>query len=96
MNKILKKARTIYLHHPQIGGHDLVLEVHLDELRQLEAQPHGEGFCVVDDGSNQSVVVAEEIVIESLRVWIRLDVFNTSWNNNQMENESYGKVELSE
>lgn len=65
-----------HLFDPQIGGHHLILKVYLDELRQLEAQPNCEGLSVVNHRPYQTIVVAQQIIVESFRVRIG---FKTYW-----------------
>ena len=50
----------------------MVLQVHIDQLGQLEAQLDGEGLCEVRHWSDQPVVVVEQVVIESLGVGVAL------------------------
>ena len=59
--------------HPDVGGHHLVLEVHVDELGELEAQPDGEGLCEVGDWSDETVVVVEQVIIQSLGMRVALN-----------------------
>ena len=59
--------------HPDVGGHDLVLEVHVDELGELEAQPDSEGLCEVGNWSDETVVVVEQVIIQSLGMRIALN-----------------------
>ena len=61
-----------HLVHPHIGGHHLVLEVHIDKLRELESELDGEGLCEVGDRSDEAVVVMEEVVIQPLGVRVAL------------------------
>lgn len=42
----------------------------VDELRQFELDADFEDVAVVDDGSDNLVVIGEEVVIESFGVWI--------------------------
>ena len=38
--------------HPDVGGHDLVLQVDINELGELEAEPDGESLCEVRNWSD--------------------------------------------
>ena len=58
--------------NPDVGGHHLVLQVHIDQLGQLQAQLDCEGLCEVWHGSDQPVVVVEQVVIQSLGVGVAL------------------------
>lgn len=42
----------------------------VDELRQFELDADFEDVAVVDDGSDNLVVIGEQVVIESFGVWI--------------------------
>ena len=43
---------------------------HIDELRELELEPHGHRLRDVDDGPHQLVVVGEKVVVEPLGVGV--------------------------
>ena len=58
--------------NPDVGGHHLVLQVHIDQLGQLQAQLDCEGLCEVWHGSDQPVVVVEQVVVQSLGVGVAL------------------------
>lgn len=47
-----------------------IASYHIDELRKLEFYFNGEGVCDVDHWTNQLVVIRQEVVVQSLRVWI--------------------------
>ena len=57
-----------YLLDPDVGGHDLVLEVDVDELGELEAEAHRQLLRVVGHGPDQPVVVRQQVVVQPLRV----------------------------
>ena len=59
--------------HPHIGGHHLVLQVYIDQLRQLQSQPHCQRLCEVRDWSDETIVVVEQVIIETLGVGIAED-----------------------
>lgn len=47
-----------------------LLTYNIDQLRELELDFNGEGVCDVDHWTNQLVVIRQEVVVQSLRVWI--------------------------
>ena len=50
----------------------MVLQVHVNELGELEAEPDGEGLGEVGHGSDEAVVVVQQVVIQSLGVGVAL------------------------
>jgi len=57
--------------HPQVGGHDLVLQIDIDQLGQLQLDANGEGVRHIDHRADQFVVVAQQIVVQSFGIRIR-------------------------
>ena len=57
---------------------------HSYELRQLELEMNGDGLRDVGDGSDQLVVVGQEVVVESL--CIRISALGTMMSQHQQEN----------
>ena len=58
--------------YPHVGGHHLVLQVNVDQLRQLQPKLDGERLREVGDRSDQPVVVVEQVVIKPFGVWVSL------------------------
>ena len=65
-----------HLVHPHIGGHHLVLEVDIDQLREFQPEPDSEGLCEVGHRSDEAVVVMEEVIIQPLGVRIALNTLD--------------------
>ena len=45
-------ASTTCLFDPDVCGHDLILEIHVDQLGELQPQLHGELLGVVGHGAD--------------------------------------------
>lgn len=60
---------------------------HIDELRKLEFYFNGEGVCDVDHWTNQLVVIRQEVVVQSLRVWISW----ASWENTKKQTSVFSE-----
>ena len=58
--------------YPHVGCHHLVLQVNVDQLRQLQPKLDGERLREVGDRSDQPVVVVEQVVIKPFGVWVSL------------------------
>lgn len=56
--------------HCRIYRADDITAYHIDELRKLELYFNGEGVCDIDHWTNQLVVIRQEVVVQSLRVWV--------------------------
>ena len=50
----------------------MVLQVHVNELGELEAEPDGEGLGEVGHGSDEAVVVVQQVIIQPLGVRVGL------------------------
>lgn len=55
----------------------LISERDLNDLGDFQAEIYGERFRVVDNRSNETVVVAQQIVVQALCVGIGFDVLNS-------------------
>lgn len=72
-----------FLRNPQVRGHNLVLQVDFNQLRNFQSQPNSERFRVVNNGPNQTVVVSQKVIVQPLRARVRLE---TCWNCEEKQN----------
>lgn len=64
-----------------LGSYRHILQTyHFDELCQFEFEPDSDGLRVVDDGPDESVVVAQQVVVQPLRIRIRFYLLYTCHN----------------
>jgi hypothetical protein len=62
-----RESRTKHL--PTTDSHQRFTH-HVYELRQLELDLDGEGVAYVDNGTHQLVVIAEQVVVQTLSVGV--------------------------
>lgn len=62
-----------------------IIAYHIDELRKLELYFNGEGVCDVDHWTNQLVVIRQEVVVQSLCVWVSW----ASWKHRRNVSQNY-------
>lgn len=67
-----------HLVHPHIGGHHLVLQVNIDQLRELQAESDSQSLCEVGHRPDEAVVVMEEVIVQPLGVRIALNTLDES------------------
>ena len=72
MRKLSQHIKSSFadLLDPDVGGHDLVLEVDVDQLGELEPQLDGQLLRVVGHGPDEAVVVAQQVVVQPLGVGV--------------------------
>ncbi len=71
---VLRVPHQLVVHplllHPHVGGHYLILEVDVHQLGELQPQLDRQLVGQVGDGPDQAVVVAQEVVVQTLGVRI--------------------------
>lgn len=58
--------------HPEVGRHDLVLQIDIDELGELQLDLHGQRVRDVHHGPHQFVVITQQVIVQALRIRIAL------------------------
>lgn len=60
-------------------------QYHLYQLRQLQPQPNGQSLRVINNRTYQPVIVGQQIVVEPLRIGIRLVNFDPCTKEREKE-----------